>query len=41
VHVFRQPVEGVYRESRDYRRGEAISLAECGEAVHKVAETGV
>lgn len=41
VHVFRHPLEGVYRERRDYARGEEIPLPECGGATLPVAETGV
>jgi hypothetical protein len=41
VHVFRHPVDGVYRESRDYTRGQTISLPECGEAMLAVEEIGV
>jgi Uma2 family endonuclease len=41
VHVFRHPVDGVYRESRVYARGESIPLPECGDASLAVLETGV
>jgi Uma2 family endonuclease len=41
VHVFRHPIDGVYRESRVYDREEVIPLPECGGATLKVADTGV
>jgi Uma2 family endonuclease len=41
VHVFRHPVEGVYRESRVYARDEEIPLPECGDVTLAVVETGV
>jgi Uma2 family endonuclease len=41
VHVFRHPIDGAYRESRDYARAEALPLPDCGEETLKVTETGV
>lgn len=41
VHVFRHPLEGLYRESRVYFKGESIPLPECAGAVLAVSETGV
>lgn len=41
VHVFRHPLNGVYRESRVYAPGDEIPLPECGGATLPVVDTGV
>lgn len=41
VHVFRNPRDGVFTESRVYAKGESIPLPECGEAAFFVDDAGV
>lgn len=41
IHVFRNPRDGVFTESRLYSKGESIPLPQCGEATFLVDDSGV
>ncbi len=41
VHVFRDPLNGLFRECRIYQPGESIPLPQCGGAMLPVVDTGL